>query len=353
MSQADAAKRALENAQRVASDSPETLLALGYYQSGVLADYQTAKATFVRIREMLPGNSEVPLALARVTRREGDWSGSIAYLKQALALDPRNIALLNEAVRTYAMLRQFPTALKLVDRMLDITPSDPDVMATKAQFYQNEGNLREAGSFLPEISCETSSLNSFHAKIDQLRFERNCSEAVRLLQARLAQFPYGSHSQFDKNLDQVWLVFMQRLAGDTVGARVTAEQARDTLEQLYRNQPDDWVLAVFLSQIHAVIGEKDLALKLAERAISILPRSKDAVEGPALEENLAFIQAMCGENARAISSLRQLLQTPGMGWFDPWVVTPAVLRLDPIWDPLRSDPAFQKLCEEKQPVALK
>src|SRR5262249_21344082 len=150
------AKRALENAQRLAPESPETLLALGYYQFGVLSDYKAAKATLSRVTEMLPGNSEVPLALARVSRREGDWDGSIAYFEQALTIDPRNVELLNEVARTYFMLRQFPTALKLYDRMLDITPNDPDVMASKAEVYQNEGNLREAASFLPEVNCQTS-----------------------------------------------------------------------------------------------------------------------------------------------------------------------------------------------------
>ena len=145
------------------------------------------------------------------------------------------------------------------------------------------------------------------------------------------------------------LALTQRLAGDTAGAQVTAEQARNTLEQLYRDQPDNDDVAAVLSQAYAAIGEKDSALKEAERAIMLLPRGKDAVSGPALEENLALIQTIVGENGRAISTLTQLLQTPYKGWlYAAAPITPALLRLDPIWDPLRADPAFQKLCEEKQ-----
>ena len=99
------------------------------------------------------------------------------------------------------------------------------------------------------------------------------------------------------------LALTQRLAGDTAGAKVTAEQARNTLEQLCRDQPDNACLAAALSQAYAVMGEKDLALKEAERAIMLVPRAKDPMVGPSFEENLALIQTIFGENSRAISTL--------------------------------------------------
>jgi len=124
---------------------------------------------------------------------------------------------------------------------------------------------------------------------------------------------------------------------------------RNTLKELFRDQPDDEYLAAGLSQAYAALGEKDSALKAAEQAIMLLPSAKDRQWGPGLEENLALIEATVGENSRAIKTLTQLLHVPYNSYiYGEHPITPALLRLDPLWDPLRSDPAFQKLCEEKQ-----
>jgi TolB-like protein/Tfp pilus assembly protein PilF len=344
----DAAKSALEKAQKLQANSPETLLALGYYQYLVLRDYELAKSTFALVSKMLPGSSEVPEALGLIARREGNWDESIAYLEQALALDPRNMEVLMPAGDTYTWLRQFPAALKFYDRGLDITPNDPDLIAVKASIYQAEGNLQEAAKLLAEVNVQTPSAFAFRIKITQLILERNLGEAVRLLQARQTQFHFTS--EFDKGVNQLLLAWTQRLAADTVGAQATAEQARYTLGQLYKNQPDNSNLAGLLSLAHAVLGDKNSALKEIQGAIMRFPSAKDRVAGPSLEEGQALIQMTFGENSRAISTLTRLLKTPYAGWvYSLTPITPALLRLDPLWDPLRADPAFQKLCEEKQP----
>ena len=98
----EAAKRALENAQKLEPGSPETLLALGYYQYHVLRDYGLAKVTFGRLSKLLPGGSEAPHALALIARREGHWEESIAYLELALTLDPRNVEMITYEAWDYA-----------------------------------------------------------------------------------------------------------------------------------------------------------------------------------------------------------------------------------------------------------
>ena len=157
----EAAKKALENAQKLQPNSPETQLALGYYQYRALRDYGLAKTTFKEVRKLLLGNSEVLEALGSVARREGNWDESIAYWEEALALDPRNAELLDTTAWTLIMLRQFPAALKLYGRALDIMPNDPELMAVKATIYQAQGNLPEAAKLLAQVNAQTPSETTF------------------------------------------------------------------------------------------------------------------------------------------------------------------------------------------------
>jgi predicted Zn-dependent protease len=136
---------------------------------------------------------------------------------------------------------------------------------------------------------------------------------------------------------------MQRLAGDSAGAKITAEQARKTLEPVCKNQPDNDFAATCLSQVYAVLGDKKAALKEAERAIALTPSPRNAAGGPRMEENLALVRTIIGDNRGAISILARLSEVPYT-----YSITPALLRLDPTWDPLRADPAFRKLYEEKR-----
>src|SRR5205814_10344047 len=139
-------------------------------------------------------------------------------------------------------------------RVLDITPSNLDVMASKALIYQAQGNLPEAAKLLSGLNWQTPNENTFRVKIRQLTLERNYDEAVRLLQTRLAQFHFDS--EYSKSDNQLTLASMQRFAGDADGAKVTAQQARNTYEQLYKDQSNDRYVAMSLSQVYAVLGEK-------------------------------------------------------------------------------------------------
>src|SRR6184192_1541602 len=339
----EAAKRALETAQKLQPDSPETVLALAQYQYSELRDCDAARKTFLRVSKMLPGSSEIPAALAQIARRHGKWEEAVAYYDQALALDPRNVELLTETADNYDDLRRFDDALKLYDRALEIRSNDLDLLASKAGIYQAQGNLTQAARCLEGVNALTPSYEAVPQKVDQLIFERNYRGAVELLETRFAQFQFGS--ELEVGAFQEFLASSRLLAGDTAGAKASAGQARNILEVLCQNQPDNDFPAIFLARAYAILGEKDSAYKEAERVRALL--RNDAIRGPGAEENLALIEINFGDNARAISILAHLLQIPYQSSIYATPVTPALLRLDPTWDALRSDPTFQKLCQDK------
>ena len=228
----DAAERALNIAQKLQPNSPETLLAQAYYQYWVLRDYELAKATFGRVRELLPGSSDVPGALALIARRQGHWDESVAYWEQTLVLDPRNTEWLAAAAETYAMLRQFPAALKTYDRLLDIVPNDPDTVASEARIYQAEGNLEQAGKLLAGVNAQTPSFIAFLTKMNQLFLERHFDDAIRLIHSRLTEF--RDLSDIEWGFNQFFLVLAKEDAGDIVGARATAQQGLGPLKRSAR-----------------------------------------------------------------------------------------------------------------------
>jgi tetratricopeptide (TPR) repeat protein len=240
------------------------------------------------------------------------------------------------------MRRQFPAALKTYDRLLDIVPNDPDTVAFEAKIYQAEGNLEQAGKLLAGVNAQSPSFNAFVTKINQLFLERHFDEGIRLIHNRLTEF--RDLSDIERLGNPFFLVLAQEYAGDIVGARATAQQMVGPLETLRQKDPDNPIFAQVLSLMHAVLGQRDAAINEAERAITLLPTGKDAVDGPRMEENLAFVEVLIGDKNRAIPRLQRLLEIPYQD-----CLTPALLRLQPRWDPLRGDLSFQKLCEEKKP----
>jgi TolB-like protein/Tfp pilus assembly protein PilF len=336
----DAAEQALHNAQKLQPNAPETLLAQAYYERDVLGNDELAKATFIRAGTLLPGNSEVHHALAMVLRRQGRWAESVAQWEQALVLDPRDVNKLRGTAETYSAQRQFQAALKILDRALDIMPNDPDLLASEAQIYQSEGDLKRAGKLLRGVNLQTPSTNTFQIKITQLILEQRYGEAIEFLRSAHSD----SQDVDDQLSDQLVLAFVQELAGDTLGARANAQKVRETLEPLCQREPNKIYWPRKLSQAYAILGEKDAALKEAMRVITLPLTVRDAAYAPWAEENLAAIQAQFGENDAAITALQHLLK---VSYVSP--ITPALLKLDPAWVTLRNDPRFEKLLDSSTP----
>jgi serine/threonine-protein kinase len=147
-----------------------------------------------------------------------------------------------------------------------------------------------------------------------------------------------------------WLGWAQDVAGDHAAAQESWRQARSELESFLKEQPDNYALIGALALTNMGLGDKEAALALSERGTAMLPIEKDVITGAAPIETLARVAAQTGEYDRAIAALQQVLSIPGTGALDKYMpLTPALLRLDPMFDPLRNDPRFQKLVASPAP----
>ncbi len=328
------ARAAAEAAIRLQPDLPEAHLALGFYYYYCERNYQRALDEFAIAKRSLPNSADVYMAIGAIERRQGKWAQSTANLEKAASLSPKDAFVLVNLADNYRANRNFEAADKIYDRAIDAAPESFGARAQKAELAVNwKGDLSVMESELAQMppGVDPDGLITF-ARVQLLMLQRRFSEALVVLK----QLPQSvTHDKPRESLEGALYIFLN----DKEKARSAFDRARSVAEQMVRESPDDGGRHAQLGLILAGLDRKEEAVLEGKRAVELLPESQDAFDGPNATLTLAKIYTWTNKPDQALQLLDHSLNTPNG-------VTVSALKLDPIWDPLRSDPRFRALIDK-------
>jgi TolB-like protein/Tfp pilus assembly protein PilF len=337
------ARTLAERALELQSDLPEAHLARGYSYYWGDNNYDAALKEFEIAQRGLPNESEAYLAIGAIQRRQGKWAESTANLEKAASLNPKDAWPLQNLADNYQMLRNYDAANKTIERALALDPTAFGPLEVKSKLA-----IAEKGDFgVAEKAFEAAKsvamtneqkIRTAAARVDVFLLERKYKEGLQAAESlpdeQLAAVFHGALGG-----KYYYIGFARKSLEDETGARMAFLQAKSAIEEELKRSPDAADIHIQLAKVFAFLGEKDSALAEARRATELQPETKDAFGGPEITEGVAQVHAILGENDRAIEILDGLLSRPSS-------VTAEVLKVNPVWDPLRSDPRFQALIDK-------
>ena len=332
------AQQAAETAIKLQPEASESHAAVGSFYYYCPQDFERALAEFTRARELSPSSANAIMMTAMVKRRQGKLSESIQLNLEAAAVDPRNADIWVNLGRSYRGLRRFAEARAMFDRALAILPGDKSIiadMAERVESYRAEGDLATVEKLLAPMKIELGS-RLFDDYISLFVFRREFERAIAAISEHLSD----EASPEDVQYARLEIAFIQVGLGNLDAAKPVLEQTRRQLEELRRQGNQSLELTDTLIDITAALGDR----AAVEREVEKLLRDTqhDLWRLPKSEEVAGRGFAILADADRAIPHLERALAMPSQTG-----LTPAYLRLDPVWDRIRDDPRFQKLAEAK------
>jgi tetratricopeptide (TPR) repeat protein len=291
---------------------------------------------------VLPNSAEAFLFAAYIDRRQGRWEDSTKNFMRASALDPRDVFILQQLSLNYENLRRYADATAVLDRALAIDPNDVFLQTQRgtAEFSSHADTKPLHATIQAIVSQNPSTVPVIAGEWLLLAlYERDADAAQRAL----AVMPPGGCYDAEIPFPNSWCEGLAaHMRGDEQTARVEFLKARTELEKELRDQPNYAEAICALGVIDAVLGNKESAIKEGERAVELMPVTKNAVQGPLLIKYLAAIYAWVGDKDRALEHLNQAVHLPSY-------LSYGQLRLHPIWEPLRGDPRFEQMAKTLAP----
>jgi serine/threonine protein kinase/TolB-like protein/Flp pilus assembly protein TadD len=331
-------REAAETAIRLDPNLPEGHLALGYYYYRALRDYDRALVEFSTALQRQPGRGDLLVARAAVLRRQGRFAEAAANLARAVELDPRSPEPAFNLATTYGSMRDYPNAVRYIQRTLALSPRWAGVYADLAMaLVAWRGDVSAARRALRD----GMGLPDAGKMLDRMRFQApmlvgSSPADSALLRSLTVDMFRGDTAQF-----LVWKADWARRHNEPARGLTYADSARMILGRRVAADPAEAGPRMLLALAFAQLGRKADALREGRRATEVLPVSHDAVDGADLQEDMAYVELLVGDHDAAITRLAYLLTIPSD-------VSVPMLRADPMWDPLRKNPRFQRLVATTQ-----